>query len=977
MNTKKTNFFFLFFFINTLLYAQVVPFEKYTTKNGLIADRITAITQDEKGFMWFGSFFGICRYNGINFDKIALPDRQHNKYVTFLLPANNKIYAGFLFNGGLAEYANGKVTPYFIRGKDSAFANEFTCAAKNNDSDILLGNTSGQIYQFKNGTFTHLYTIKQKVSSYPTSIVKDKYNNIWMGTENGLIIIPYPYQTENFYYPGENIFSLVKDKSEKIWFSKATAKTTTIQTSDGWQHGNINESTVAASSFLKPVSFSGNTAQGIWAIDYKKGMVNVANNKSTYYTVPLDFTTDINAVFADRENNIWIANEPGVFKISNFSSQFYLFDEIAAGGGTLDMENDSLVWATNSKYLYHITQNNIKKIKFDSHKSDYYGKLYVDAKKNLWIGLWNEGLWKIKWNKGRLISKKFFSEYDKYKIKAHTITEDSNGNIWAAGANGIFRIKDDKIITNFHPKNAAGMPAFITCMAIDESNNVLWLGDNALGLIKIKYQIKKDFFTYAIEKYITSKNGLTDEYIRSLSLDKENSLWVGTRSGGIYQIKDTDKNVSIINHNSTANISCTRITDIKQEGTSAIWFATCDGIFRYHFFTKKWKHYNTSDGLLNAEVFNIAVDENNNCLWALTSHGVTKLQISPSEKSIAPLINIIGINILGKPDSFALLSKQNIKYSYTQNSIGFTFAGASFIDEKKIKYKYMLEGYDKNWSEPMMTNNVNYASLPAAKYVFKVLAANAKGQWSTIPATFRFQIVIPFYLRTWFIFMLITISLFILYLIRLRQLKQRYKIEKLRVNIAGDLHDDIGSALGSINLLSKTATRRLDKNQSGEDISLIFQKIGQSAENILEAMDDIVWAINPEKDKIDDLIVRMREFAIPLLEAQNILFSFDVKGNNETAFPMNLRRNIFLIFKEAIHNILKHSNALKVDIKLNIHHNQFLMEIRDNGKGFNTALPSTRNGIKNMHRRSETIGGTLQINSSPAGTSILFTVSIK
>src|SRR3954470_14403047 len=109
---------FLFFYA-ACTYAQNIPYEKYTTKNGLISDRITAIAQDEKGYMWFGSYFGVCRYNGQKFEKIELPEQQQNKYVNCLLPANNRIYICFSFQGGMAEYNKGKITEHRITGKDS------------------------------------------------------------------------------------------------------------------------------------------------------------------------------------------------------------------------------------------------------------------------------------------------------------------------------------------------------------------------------------------------------------------------------------------------------------------------------------------------------------------------------------------------------------------------------------------------------------------------------------------------------------------------------------------------------------------------------------------------------------------------------------------------------------------------------------------------------------------------------------------
>lgn len=320
MKTKKSFFFLLFIFIHTLINAQVVPYERYTSKNGLISDRITAITQDEKGFMWFGSFFGICRYNGIKFEKIALHPKQQNKYVTFLLPANNKMYAGFLFQGGLAEFSNGKVTAHFIKTKDSASVNEFSCISNNNDGSILLGNSARQIYQFKNNDFIHLYTLKQKRSSYPTSIVKDKYNNLWLGTENGLFIVPYPYTDEQQYFSTSSIFSIIKDDKEKIWFSRRDGLYTITESSDGWHGGKLlNQTTVINSPALYPVPFSGNMARGFWGVDLRKGLVNISNNNEDYYKIPFEESTGINKIYGDRENNIWIANEPGVIKVTNQS----------------------------------------------------------------------------------------------------------------------------------------------------------------------------------------------------------------------------------------------------------------------------------------------------------------------------------------------------------------------------------------------------------------------------------------------------------------------------------------------------------------------------------------------------------------------------------------------------------------------------------------------------------------------------------
>jgi signal transduction histidine kinase len=198
------------------------------------------------------------------------------------------------------------------------------------------------------------------------------------------------------------------------------------------------------------------------------------------------------------------------------------------------------------------------------------------------------------------------------------------------------------------------------------------------------------------------------------------------------------------------------------------------------------------------------------------------------------------------------------------------------------------------------------------------------------------------------------------------------------MRIARDLHDDIGSALGSITLMSETANRQLTKASAEVEVADVFTRIGNSAQSTLESMDDIIWSINPDKDKMGDLVIRMREFAIPLLEAKEISFKFKVNAADYKKLPMNLRKNVFLIFKESIFNAVKHAECTKVIIATEIRNNIFCLEVRDDGKGFDPALPSKRNGLRNMKKRSDLLDGALAVETSPSrGTRIHFTCPIK
>jgi frataxin-like iron-binding protein CyaY len=600
-------------------------------------------------------------------------------------------------------------------------------------------------------------------------------------------------------------------------------------------------------------------------------LANINDQKIKYYKIPLDYNSSTKTVYADRENNVWIANEPGILKVSNFNVQSYAFHETAAGGGSIQIENDSSAWLTNSKSLYHITGNDIQKKDFIQPNPSFLGLLHFDQQHDLWMGAWNDGIWRTKWKNGQLASKEFFYHHQNKNIKAPAIVEDLKGNILVGGPNGIFRIQNGKVVEAFHPLSQTGRPAVITTMTLDEKNKILWVGDNATGIIKLQYKVQRNSSSFKTLSFITAAEGLQDEYIRVLLTDQNHDLWVGTRVGGIYKISDKQERVKVVNYSKPAGVLCTRITDIKLQRTQAVWFATCNGIYKYEYATDKWTHYNTSHGLLNAEVYSIALDAKNNLVWALTAQGVTRLLIDSKEKPVAPLINIVNVNVLGKPDTTALLNSIN-KFSYSKNSIGFHFTGASFIDEKKIRYKYMLEGYDKEWSEAVTTNSVSYASLPPGTFLFKVIAQNANGQWSDAPAFFKFEIIRPFYRSPWFPFLLLTAVLIVIYFVRIQRLKNRYKIEKLRMSISSDLHDDIGSTLSSISILSDIAAREKNHSQSQD----MMQEIKQSSVTLMEKMDDIVWSINPGNDSIEDLMLRIKRFASRLFEAKEIDYSINI-----------------------------------------------------------------------------------------------------
>lgn len=949
--------------------AQTLPNRRYTTRDGLVADRITVITQDQQGFMWMGSLFGLSRYDGTRFTTIKLPASQQYKSVTSLLALNNKVYAGFIFAGGLMEYDKGRVTAYSIRPENKGADNDVMSLASHGQ-DVLVANGINEVYRFRNKKFERLFRVDTSLTTTVIgTMAADKQGRIWLSTSKGLLL----YQNGALTAPGiatGSILFMQNTNRGMMVVRMDQQQSTIIEIFDD----NLHPTKLLETGYVRQIPFQQNNGNSFWGIDVNRGLFRLTSEGDIVFFASASYLDpEIKYLFADREHNLWMATDPGVLKVSNVPAVSYEFSELAPGGGDVVRANDSITWCNNAKYLYQVRNNVLIKMpEFRSGgNTGYLGAMKLDANNNLWICGWDRGLWKLHYKNDKFAGNEFIYSYKDKNVNVNCLAADGEGNVWAAGNTGIFHIRNGQIAGHFTVTGKGGHPAFITAIAVDTKRKELWLGENTSGLIHLSYTSHGNSLDYKVLKYVGTKDGLTDTYVRSLEFDSKDNLWIGTRLGGIFRMKQKqDGNYNVQHYGSQNGITCTRVTDIAEEKGTAVWFATCDGIFRFSHDSESWQSYNVSDGLLGAEVFSIGPDAGAKHVWAVSGQGVTRINYGASTTAPAPQINITQVSVLGQEDTSALLLERPKKLSADESSISFVFAGTSYTDEKQIRYKYMLEGYDKEWSPPVQNNNVNYASLPFGEYTFKVLASNGT-KWSDEPATFSFLVIRPFYKSFWFGALIVCLLALSFYFIRVYRLKQKLKLEKLRVNIARDLHDDIGSALGSINLLSENATRRLATNKSVEEVEGVFKKIGYSAQSMLDSMDDIIWTINPEKDSLEDLLIRMREFAIPLLEAKNIAFDINMNSTDGLKPSMEIKRNIYLVFKEAIFNIVRHSVATQVAIKASFTSRSYHLTISDNGKGFLPNTVSSRNGLKNMKKRADLSDAQLDIRSAPGeGTTI-------
>ena len=339
----------------------------------------------------------------------------------------------------------------------------------------------------------------------------------------------------------------------------------------------------------------------------------------------------------------------------------------------------------------------------------------------------------------------------------------------------------------------------------------------------------------------------------------------------------------------------------------------------------------------------------------------------------SPAVVISRIRVFDKPIKG---EHDNLVFDMDENYFSFEFASLDFKNSSKNKYKYILEGLDSKWSYTDANNRkVFYTNLSPGDYTFRVMGTNEDGIWSTNEAKVTITILSPFWLRWWFISLVILVIGSIIVFFINQRIRYLVALDKLKTNIAADLHDNVGAGLTEISILSELATNFI--NNPSNAIKHMKQ-ISELSRQLVESMSDIVWVVNPNRDTLSDLIVRLKDMYGELFADLNIaLNTSDLSALESVKLPMDFRQNIYLILKESINNCIKHSNCSEIDIIVKIEKNDLSISLKDNGVGFDVNNHKFGNGLNNIVERCLKIGGRVEINSQLGnGTTIEFSGKI-
>jgi signal transduction histidine kinase len=467
--------------------------------------------------------------------------------------------------------------------------------------------------------------------------------------------------------------------------------------------------------------------------------------------------------------------------------------------------------------------------------------------------------------------------------------------------------------------------------------------------------------------------GLPDTQARAFFQDSRGRLWIGLRYKGVSMTEDpTARPPKFVNYSTENGLSADRVVSITEDNFGRIYFATSRGLDQLDPATGRIRHFTSEDGLPDNGISYCFKDSRGN-IWVGTINGLAKLDPRAESAKRQLPIYLSRVQVAGEdlplPET-GTLRAPTLRFSASQNNLLIEYAGISFQSERSLRYQYKLDGVDSDWSPPTEQRSLNYARLAPGGYRFLVRAIDQDGNASPQPAVFEFRILAPFWQRWWFIALASTLVGLAGYAAYRYRVAQLIKLERVRTRIATDLHDDIGSNLSRIAILSGVASQQVD--EANLPVKQPLSVIATTSRELVDSMGDIVWAINPNKDHLSDLVQRMRRFASDVFTARNIDFHFSAPGADTHKIGADVRRQVFLIFREAVNNAVRHSACTEADIELHIENGWLELTFKDNGKGFDPARMNDGNGLASMRSRAKGLGGELQIISKAGeGTMII------
>jgi ligand-binding sensor domain-containing protein len=939
------------------LSAQQLPFHYYSVKDGLASNQVHSLLQDAHGYLWIGTSEGISRFDGVTFTNFTVRDGLAFNYINSILePRESPGEVWFGTNGnGISVYAQSAFTTLDVG--DSPGARNVNTLFQDRAGTIWIGTDDG-IFRVEAG---HATRLAPEDAMGPVGSIAE--------TADGKILFAFSVSLGE-YIPATGGFTEVRlplkhgIRIDRIWADRE--KSVWMATSDGAISEVENFLTIErariGSRFVYDVA---QDERGHFLVGTMRGLFEIQKSGTTRYRV-LHYTESsglrdrfTSSLLIDREGNLWIGTlGAGISKLGDRDIALFpmrdpsgLLSQPAAAADT-----NGHLWAANASGLdelfhsgnggwsivHHPEVPDLNPQRIIRISVDRYGKLwvtYVDGELRRFDILPTPG------RESRLTHTVIVPpQFTSFITPPASVLVDRKRRLWYCcdPVHAVVLDVDNgmKVLKRF--TLADSLPGrHITTVHEDSAGNV-WIGGFSDGLVLVS----ATGGLQAPVRRFKKTDGLPDNDIRALCTATDGRVWVGTRFGGLASFSGG----RFTSYGIGQGLLSDAVVSLAADDSGKVWVGTSLG----------FQSCDPNGQILFGTIIDLDGERIETCgiskgdmVWGTTHLGLFAYETPhrrPVDSAPTAMITRLAVNGLTIPLA------NDLAFSHDRDNCVIEFLGVSLRHGPSVQYQYRLQGLEKDWSPLTGARTVTYAVLAPGPYKFQVRTVLRGNPSTGAHADLSFTITPPFWRRWWFLLLVAGVALGTPWLFYRYRMRRLFELDQLRIRIASDLHDDIGSTLTKIAIQSEV----IQTAESPDRITHASREIGRMSREVVSTLSDMVWSIDARHDVLRDLVDRMRSFSSGFLVSAEIEHSFTVEGVDlGRVIDADLRHNVYLIFKEAINNTVRHARASRVSIDISFVGHNLVLSVQDDGVGFTER--QSGHGLKNMKMRAARLGGGLDM----------------
>jgi signal transduction histidine kinase/ligand-binding sensor domain-containing protein len=1018
----------------------------WQTEQGLPDNSVTSIQQTPDGYLWIGTYSGLVRFDGVRFvtyEPQNTPALKHPRVQGLYVDAAGTLWIS-TFDGSLTSFCHGEFSLarqgsgnqtyagtllsqaqelVFVTGSGTWLrrpAGTTTSAwekvmvpdgvsarwvCQDRQGTIWFLTAKHRVARYQNGRFDPLREDCGMLAKWVNCLTADAQGRIWAGTDREIAAWDgqrFENRTPADTDEGLKVDHLFWTRDGGCWVGSSNH--IRLFNNQGWA-GELPEmqelNAPAAFGFQSLADRQG----GAWFGHYGKGLFHVDSGGQVRRLTATNGLPGgrVAALFEDREGNLWAGiNRGGLVRLRERHFQIIGAAEGLAEAAVISVCEDRAgdIWlGTWGAGLYRWHEGVLTGLTYPSPEEGpggYAASVFPTRDGRLWVGTHGP-------NPGLYCLREDGAEANLFKrLSPVALFEDRQGRLWEGDGDGV-RLGLAVVVNNEYTllsqtNGYAGKDARVFA---EDATGAIWIGTGS-GIL---YRFKEGKFTGYRP---TDSQRL--HAIWSLAVDDDGAIWAGTFGGGLLRFHEGEFTRATTRQGLPNDV----IGQILDDGHGQLWCGSYGGIFRVSKAAlRALAHdragmvpcvsYGQHDGLPTIQC---AGNYQPSCwrgrdgrLWFATLRGA--VSVKPEEVKLNPLpppvviedLLVDGESIPGVDAIHAARASSGCRIAPGRHYVEFRYAGLSFCAPDKVQFKFKLEGLQKDWVQAGIRRAVSFGYLPPGNYRFQVTACNNDGVWNENGASLAFVVLPSFWQTSWFVAAVLAATALaaggVVRVVTRRKLRRRLErlerervLEKERGRIAKDIHDDLGASLTRISLLSQPAA---DSPPAPGQAAAQFAQINSTARELTRAMGEIVWAINPAHDSLDSLSNYLGRYAQEFLSVAGVRCRLDMPMQLPAwELSADTRHNLFLAFKEALNNVVKHANAGEARITLTVEASRFILAVEDNGRGFNAATAgqgggaAAGNGLSNIRQRLAEIGGECVVQSQfGLGTQVRFIVPVK